>query len=295
MAQPQPDQAGVLSTQRGHTRRRTGRSVATTVLAVVGIIALVGLVAVEGSALWNEWALLQGEVSEAQRHRVIGFYDIAPIATYAGAPSEFYRREGDSSLLWSRWESGVGHKWFRFMNGEIDPGRIARPTAHFITRAIDYPVVETGGGTIWSRIPPDSGVVGHTLEGTKCVYPVVLLGKVEVVNDIVADHPYLVVVNLFETAGRAVSIFDARVGEHRVTMAATGYFLDRKPLLYDRGSESLWVENTDGLAAIAGKQKDAKLHRVASLHPMSWSEWLSRNRDSRLVVGADRSRGVPNE
>ena len=45
---------------------------------------------------------------------------------------------------------------------------------------------------------------------------------------------------------------------HRVTMAATGYFHDGKPLLYDRGTRSLWVEDKDSLTAIAGKHKRAK-------------------------------------
>jgi hypothetical protein len=295
MAQTQPEQAGGKSTKPENLAPRRRQSVFTTSVCAVAIIVLVGFVAVEASTLWREWSMLQAEVSEAKRHAVIGFYDIAPTATYARAPGELYRHEGDSALLWSRWESGVGHKWFRFMNGEIDPAHVARPTAHFISRAIDYPLVENNDGTIWRRLPPDARVVGHTLEGTRCVYPVIVLGKVEVVNDVVADHPFLVVVNLCETAGQAVSIFDAKLDEHRVTMASTGYFLDRKPLLYDRGSESLWVEDDDGLQAIAGKQKRAKLPKVASLAPIKWSDWLNGNPECRLLVGADRSRGVPTE
>jgi hypothetical protein len=278
MAQPQADQAGTEPTKPEQMARRGRKPVVINSLAVVAIIGLIAFVAVEASELWHEWSMLQGDVSEAQRHAVIGFYDIAPIATYARAPSELYRQDGESTLLWSRWEHGVGH-----------------PTAHYISRAIDYPVVENNDGTIWRRLPPDARVVGHTLEGTKCVYPVIVLGKVEVINDIVADHPFLIVVNLCESAEQEVSIFDAKLGEHRVTMAATGYFLDHKPLLYDRGSESLWVEDTGGLQAIAGKHKREKLPRVAALKPISWSDWKSGNPVSRLLVGADRSRGVPNE
>jgi Protein of unknown function (DUF3179) len=295
MTQPQADLAGTPSQQPEKPQRRGSRSLLTNCVAVAAIIVLIGFVAVEASTLWREWSMLQGEVSDAQRTAVIGFYDIAPIATYAKAPHEVYRRDGDSMLLWSRWEDGVGHKWFRFMSGEIDTTRVARPTAHFISRPIDYPVVENNDGTIWRRIPPDARVVGYTLEGTKCIYPVIVLGKVQVINDIVGDHPFLVVVNLCETCGQEVSIFDAKLGEHRVTMAATGYFLDRKPLLYDRGSESLWVEDLESLHAVAGKHKAATLPRVALLKPVSWRAWKSGNPGGRLLVGADRSRGVPTE
>ena len=59
----------------------------------------------------------------------------------------------------------------------------------------------------------------------------------------VHDHPFLDRQSIRSLPpNEAVSIFDASLNGHRVTMAATGYFHDGKPLLYDRGTESLWVE-----------------------------------------------------
>ncbi len=293
MTQLQADGLGTAG--KAKASRRSVTQLITTGLVSLAIVVLLGFVAIEVQALYREWAMLQFEAREAKRHGVIGFQNIAPIATYARAPSDWYRDDGDASLLWWQWEEGVGHKWFRFIHGQIDPARIIRPTPHFISRAVDYPLVENNGGPVWQRIPPDSQVVGLNLHGQQCVYPVLLLNKVQVINDLVADHPFLIVVNLFPTANQQVSIFDADRDGHRLTMATTGYFHDRKPMLYDRGTQSLWVEHDDGLKAIAGKHKDHKLTLVAKVKPVSWDAWLSRNRQSRLLVGADRSQGVPDE
>ena len=121
------------------------------------------------------------------------------------------------------------------------------------------------------------------------------MGKVQVINDIVEDHPYLIVVNLFAPDQEAYSIFEAELDGHRVTMAASGYFHDGKPLLYDRGTESLWLEEDDHLKAAAGKHKGARLARVARLAPVSWKSWLAQSQDCRLLVGADRSQAIPRE
>ena len=74
-----------------------------------------------------------------------------------------------------------------------------------------------------------------------------------------------------------------------MTLAPTGYFQDGKPVLFDRGTESLWVEMHDGLTAMAGKHYRKRLMRVAIPPPVTWSTWVSQNPESRLLVGADRS------
>ena len=138
-------------------------------------------------------------------------------------------------------------------------------------------------------------VVGQTLQGVKCVYPVLVLAKVQVVNDIVDDHPFLIVANPFAPPEKAYRIYDANHDGHRLTMAATGYFHDGKPLLCDRGTQSLWVEDEQGMTAIAGQHKRQKLAQVASPTPVTWKAWLGQNATGRLLVGADRTRGIPSE
>jgi len=261
------------------------------VLIVVSVYVLFQV-----STLWQEFRMLRREVRQAQQHAVVGFLNIAPVSSFASGPADWYRVDGGQLLLWSGWEKVDGqHRWLRFAHGEIDPTRLARPTAVFVSQTIDYPLVETGSGAIWQRMPADAVVVGSTLQGQKCAYPVAVLGKVMVINDLVDDHPYLVVLNPFATPALAFSIFEAELEGHRVTMAPTSYFLDRKPVLVDRGTESLWVERDGFLTAIAGKHNRKHLNGHSHPTPVPWSEWVAMNSECRLVVGADRSRAIPTE
>jgi Protein of unknown function (DUF3179) len=262
---------------------------------IAAIIVLSGFVVAQARSLWTAWTMLQVEKGDVDKSNVIGYRDVAPLACYADQPDDWFRREGDQALIWAKWEAGVGNRWFQFRHGDIDPAHLSRPRSIFVSRPIDYPLIETAGGEIWQRIPLESPVVGQTLLGLKCVYPALVLAKVLVVNDVIDDHPFLVVDNVFAPIDEAYSIFDANLNGRRVTMAATGYFYDKKPVLCDRGAQCLWVEEQEGLSAVTGKHRGQKLARLAHPTPVSWKTWLSQNQTSRLVVGADRTRGVPIE
>ena len=262
---------------------------------VPSVIVLFLFVVAQAGQLWEEWKELQDELFTTEQHGVIGFMNIAPVAGFAQGPKEWYRVEGDQSYLWFGWERNTGHRWFRFASGEIDPSRLRHPESHFISQAIDFPVAETKGGKIFGRMPSEAPVVGTKIENRHCVYPVAVLGKVIVVNDIVSEHPYLVVLNPFAKQVVAFSVYDSMLDGRRITLAPTGYFQDGKPVLFDRGTESLWIEMHDGLTAMAGKLYRKRLMRVAIPAPVTWGTWISRNPDSRLLVGADRSLGIPVE
>ncbi len=264
-------------------------------LTIGAIIVLTGFAAAEAHSLWKEWQRLQVEIGGASTTQVIGYLDIAPQASFAEGPGEWFRSEGDQSLLWARWEEGVGHQWFRFRHGDLDRARLSRPETIFVSRAIDYPLIETAGGEIWKRVPPESSVVGHTLLGLKCVYPILVLSKVQVVNDLVQDYPFLVVSNAFASPDQAYSIYDANLNGQRVTMTATGYFHDSKPVLCDRGTQSLWLEDDESLTALTGSHRGQKLARVGRLTPVTWKNWVRQNQTGRLLVGADRTHGVPDK
>ena len=218
------------------------------------------------------------------------------MANFQAWPSDWYRVEGKVAYLWNTWERGDGHRWFRFADGEIDPKRLQRPTYEFIAQTIDYPLIENKGGTIWRRIPSESPVVGCKIENRPCVYPVAVLVKVLVINDVVGDHPYMVLVNpLARHATVAFSVYDTLLEGRRVTLAPTGYFQDGRPILVDRGTESLWIEMHDGLTAMAGKMFKKRMFRVAIPPPVEWGKWVSQNPDTRLLIGANRSMGIPTE
>jgi len=264
-------------------------------LTVAAIVVLSGFLLIQGRHLWLEWNMLQQQVRVTQANPFIGYPEIAPQISHARSPVNWYYEEGKETLLWSRWENNVGHSWFRFTSGDIDRALLIRPSTDVVSRAIDTPVVETDGGTIWKRIPGQSQVVGHKVGGVNCVYPVHVLSKVQVINDVVDDRPLLITINLLAPRDEAFSIFEANLEGRRVTMASSGYFSNLRPLLYDRGTESLWIEDGDVLKSLAGKYKGQQLTRVARPVPVTWVSWLAEHPQGRLVIGADRSQAIPTE
>jgi hypothetical protein len=249
----------------------------------------------EGRELWREYSLLRGDLAAADHSAVVGYPGISPQVTFAERPSVWYRQEGQSMLLWGGWVSGEGHRWYKAALGDVDPAKLLVPHPIVVAMAIDYPMIETEGGTIWRKMPESVPVVGQQLASRPCVYPLPVLMKVEVINDVVDERPYLVTGNILSGPDSACSIFDATLDGHRVTMASSGYFDGGQPILYDRGTKSLWTERADDLTAIAGKHKGKKLARVARPIPVAWRSWRSSNPRSRLVIGADRTQGIPDE
>jgi hypothetical protein len=276
-------------------RRSRFKKILIRAVMVPSVIVLFMFVVAQAGQLWDEWKELQGELFVTEQHGVIGFLNIAPVASFAEGPKDWFRVEGDQSYLWFGWEKNSGHRWFRFASGEIDPSRLQHPESQFISQAIDFPVAEKKGGKIFGRMPSETFVVGAKIENHKCAYPVAVLGKVIVINDLVDEHPYLVVLNPFANQVVAFSVYDSLLDGRRITLAPTGYFQDGKPVLFDRGTESLWIEMHDGLTAMAGKHYRKRLMRLAIPAPVTWGTWISRNPDSRLLVGADRSLGIPVE
>jgi hypothetical protein len=254
-------------------------------LVIPTIVALLLYVGLKSLTLWREWQTLQVELGVANFTNVVGYPNIYWRMSFATIPPDWFRVEGESLHLWAGWDDGVGQHWFHLRRGEIDRAEIAGPMGRDVIHTIDRPWTEIGGGKIWRRIPEEAVVIGQTIEGLPCVYPMVVIRKVVAVNDVVKDHPYLVLFDVSRPPNQAVGIFDASVEGERVSLGTSGYSLAGKFLLYDRGSESLWVQDGDFVRSIAGKRKGAELRLVARPTPVTWSRWKSRNPDSRLVIG----------
>ena len=71
--------------------------------------------------------------------------------------------------------------------------RCRDPIPIFVSRPIDYPVDRNGRRRVWQRFRPTRRSWAILWKASECVYPVLVLGKVQVVNDMVEDHPFLVV------------------------------------------------------------------------------------------------------
>ncbi|MBX6316684.1 MAG: DUF3179 domain-containing protein [Isosphaeraceae bacterium] len=259
----------------------------------LGILALLlAFIATEAPQLWAEFQALRLEQARDRQSRVVGYEGIHPIVSYAQRPSNWYHHEGEETLLWSGWTPGVGHGWFRIGRGEIERDRLWGPIGRDVIRAIDRPIVEVGSGRCWEAIPPEATIAGLEWAGVHCAYPVQVLEKVEVVNDSIRGQPLLVIYLPFAPDDHKVQFFDPEDEGERISMGLSGYFHDQKPLLYDRKTESLWVVRQEGLTAIAGRRKGARLRRIGVANLLSWGDWVAHFPRSRLVVGADRSAGA---
>jgi len=262
-------------------------------LALLAMAILIGFVVTQGRTLWKEWGDLQRDMSHVRRTAVIGYPNIHPNPSYARKPSDWFHHEGEFTLLWSGWK-GQSHQWFRVARGEVEQERISLPMGRDVIQAIDYPIVENDGGQIWKKIPGEAEVVGFEVDGVLAVYPLHVLNKVAVVNDLIGERPRLVTFNPARPQGSPVHVFEPIVEGHRITLGMSGYFHDRKPMLYDRGTESLWVQRDDGtLESIAGRYRGSSLRSIGKLAPVSWGDWRWQHPKSRLLIGADRSKDLP--
>jgi len=251
------------------------------------------LIVYEGRIVADEYAQLQGERQRSRLTEVVGYPGIQPVYSFAQPPKDWFRTEGPDTLFWSGWRHGVGHTWFRVAKGDVDPGRVSQPFGRDIQRAIDTPVVELADGKIWQRVPDEAIVFGARIGSLETAYPMIVLDKVGVVNDTVGEQPFLVTYNNLADVSERVAVYESVIDGNRVTMGSTGLSHDQKPLLYDRGTESLWVADGQILRALSGHHKGSSLKLVQKPSPNTWGQWRYDHPNTRLVVGADRKTRRP--
>ena len=259
------------------------------VVAGLVIFPLIGFIAWTGRSLWVEWKSLQQDQVEERDSAVVGYLNITPNPSHASRPADWFRIDGDDAMLWAGWKDGENH-WFRFARGDLDGRGLSMPLGRDAIQAIDLPVFEQSGGLRWGRVPPEALVVGFEEGGTAHAYPIRVLDKVQVVNDQLGGRPILIT---YRPEVEGVSIFEGSIDGRRVNLGHGGYFREAHPVLYDRATQSLWSESDGAMVAVAGARKGARLKQIAKVGIVAWSDWKGQHPDGRLLVGADRSRGLP--
>ena len=265
------------------------RHLLTWGVIVPGVTALVAITGLQGRRLWAEYAALKAESYQTVHSRVVGYHGVTPDFSYAKAPGAWIRDDGDITMLWAGWDRRAGeHQYFRFPKGQIAPGHLSHPIGRDTLRAVDDARVETKGGVIWDTIPPDHLVVAAEVAGLPIAYPLAMMDKVIAINDTVYKRPLLVIYSPFADEDSSVEMINPLLDGKRLTMGHSGYLFDKKPLLYDRQTSSLWVAQVHGLVAVAGPKKGAVLKRLTRMNSFHWGEWSESHPDARLVVGANR-------
>ncbi len=254
------------------------------------ILSGVGVILFLGSPLYREVNALMTELRVARDREPIGYVGIS--AEHPEFKPRSCVREGNGGLyLWAG--SGVKGQagWFDVSETEWPVRKFAYAFGRDRVKAIDYPIVQELDGDIARRIYPERPVLGLVMDGIIRAYPLTVMEKVEVVNDTIVDWP--VAVTYCPLIAKP-AVYDRRLDGETLSMGSSGYCYEGSFVLYDRGTDSLWYPQPEGLTAIAGPLAGKVLPLMKDqLERMSWGQWQRRHPQTRVVVGGDRSRGIP--
>ncbi|WP_161602466.1 DUF3179 domain-containing (seleno)protein [Tautonia marina] len=251
-----------------------------------GIVAVFGFIAYQGPSLWDEINALLRERSAARQSAVVGYVGISPNPSAALPPGNWFRIEGPHVRLWAGWHAEQGHRWFTIEPDDLDRNLLSESVGRDLFQGINQPLAEVGGGPISARIPGHHEVEAMRIDGRHCAYPVIVLDKVLVINDEVDGKPLLILHTKPPATGS--SVFETVLDGQRLQMGFAGYFYNDEPLLYDRSSEGLWVEQEEGLVSLSGPNRGRILKRLGRMQRFRWDDWSQQHTDGRVVVGSDR-------
>lgn len=260
-----------------------------------GLVVMSGFVFTQAPPLYDELLALRRDQASDRASTSMAYLGISPHPSFAHPPDPWYYDDGDRTMLWAGWKHGVGHRWFAVGRGDLDPTTLTFPRGRDVVRSIDVPIFEADGDDHWERLPVDAPVVALDFNRAEIAVPLLVIGKVEAINGEVEGRPYLMTHAPFAGNDEALSLFDPVVDGQRLTFGSAGMFRDARALYYDRGSEGLWVERPEGLVALSGDHKGRVLKRIGRPDQLPWSDWLSSHPDGRLIVGADRTGGLPSQ
>ena len=123
-------------------------------------------------------------------------------------------------------------------------------------------------------------VLGIEYNGISKAYPVRILNRHEIVNDLYDENP--LIVSWCPLCGSGVA-FDGRVAGKNLEFGVSGLLYNSDVLLYDRSTESLWSQIM--LKAINGPLKGQSLKLLPMQHT-TWQDWRAKHPET-LVLSTD--------
>jgi hypothetical protein len=263
----------------------TRRFVCVT-LAVLGACAIW----MKGGELWRELGALSRELAEARNREPVGYVGISSEQPEFKPPSCIREADG-RKYLWAG--SGVKGQagWFDVSATDLPLRQFVYAFGRDRIKTIDYPILQSPSDEIARRIYPERPVLGVVVGGEARAYPLTVMEKVEVVNDTLAGVPLVVA---YMPLIKKHAVFERTLDGKPMSFGSSGYCYKDAFVLYDRATDSLWWPADDGLTAITGPMV-GKVLRAApvNIERISWGKWQRRNPNTQVVVGADRSRGIP--
>jgi hypothetical protein len=149
-------------------------------------------------------------------------------------------------------------------------------------RAVDAPEFVPAEQATWVR--GADTVIGLALGGEARAYPTHLLEWHQIVNDVVGGAPVVVSYDPLTGVPRAQR---RKLGEKLLRFGVSGLLYNASFLLFDRESESLWLQ-WDG-RAIAGALSGSRLEALRVRHEIL-DVWLARHPGSKVLVRPEPKR-----
>jgi hypothetical protein len=146
-------------------------------------------------------------------------------------------------------------------------------------KAVDDPQFVTPEQASW--VAGDTPVMGVELSGEARAYPVHLMERHQIVNDVLAGVPIAVSYDPLAGTPRA---FRRSVGEKDLHFGVSGVVYNACSLMYDRETQSLWSQFTG--QAISGPLAGTRLDRIR-VRQEPRDLWLGRAPASTILVRPD--------
>jgi len=129
----------------------------------------------------------------------------------------------------------------------------------------------------------ENPVIGLALGGEARVYPVHLIERHQIVNDVVGGTP--VAVTYDPLAGTPVA-YERKAAGRTLSFGVAGLLYNANFLMYDRETESLWSQLRGD--AVAGALSGQRLRRIPARQE-TLAAWLERHPDSRVLAPPSES------
>lgn len=166
--------------------------------------------------------------------------------------------------------------------------------------SIDQPQFEITSTIDWLKDSDDLLVV--TIDNKTKAYPIQILNRHEVVNDLFDDRPIAITYCPLCASGLA---FDRVIDDQALSFGVSGLLYYSNVLLYDQQTNSLWSQIMS--EAISGPMKGKNLEPIPVTR-MKWSEWKKTNAQDLVLsrktgfnfdygkavyVGYDKTQQIP--
>jgi hypothetical protein len=278
---PPPSSGGA----RGLTALDVVRRVACIGLAAFGIYVIWTL----GSRLYGEVGWLLAELEEARNHEPMGYVGIHS-ENPDSRPFSCIREADGRVYLWAG--NGVSGQagWFDVTATDLPLRQFVYAFGRDRIKTIDYPIFQKPSDTIARRIYAERLVIGLEFAGEARAYPLTVLEKCEVVNEDFGGRAMAVT---YCPLRQEAAIYERELDGQPISFGTSGYVYENAFVLYDRATDSLWWPTSEGLSAITGPLAGKVLPLVRRPDTTRWGDWRRHHPDTVVLVGADRSHGIP--